>query len=75
MAREKMTHTLVEEGWCPWLSQSRWFCQSLGLTTAASGGKNFGLWLVGAADQPQPKTHSVKIFCEKRDWCRELGKI
>src|ERR1700690_4043048 len=52
------------------LSQSRWLCESLGLTPAAPpeyggrrGGKNnFGVWLVGYADQPHPKPHSVQLI-------------
>jgi len=48
------------------LSQSRWLCESLGLTPAASRKgrgagpaekRDFGVWLVGAADQPHPKKH------------------
>ena len=51
----------------PGLSQSRGLCKSLGLTPAASGGKrDFGVWLVGCADQPHPKPHSVKLLCESR---------
>ena len=59
----------------PGLLQSRWLFESLDLTPAAprkkSGAgaaekRNFGAWLVGAADQPRPKPHSVKLLCEKR---------
>jgi hypothetical protein len=26
------------------------------------------VWLVGCADQPHPKPHSVKLLCEKREY-------
>jgi len=57
-------------------SQSRWLCESLGLTPAAPRKKrgagpaekrDFGVWLVGCADQPHPKPHSVKLLCESRE--------
>ena len=38
-----------------------------GQAGAGAGEKrDFGVWLVGAADQPHPKPHSVKLLCEKR---------
>jgi len=61
------------------LSQSGWLCESLGLTPAAPRKKrgagpaekrDFGVGLVGYADQPHPKPHSAKQLCGKRT--REL---
>src|ERR1700690_4454776 len=48
--------------WFPEAFTKQRLCESLGLTPAASGGKrDFGVWLVGCADQPHPKPLSVKI--------------
>jgi hypothetical protein len=49
------------------LSHSCRLCESHGVSPAASGGKNFGVWLVCYADQPNPKPHPVRLLCEKRN--------